>query len=193
MKQPAPKPAPGPAAKPVGALSNVAELTTRDAERLEQLLALLVEHHRAMLVHTAEHKAALGKADPAAIARCVAQQHADAERFAALEGVRAELFRTPAFAAGRGGAAPVTISAVLQRFAQAPRERLNALVATLRSLAHELEAQRRALRTATETLLGHMQGLISHVSRALSPTGTYARPNAPANVPQVLSGLDLTT
>ncbi|MGQ0627549.1 MAG: flagellar export chaperone FlgN [Phycisphaerales bacterium] len=188
MKNPTPARLPVSAAAP----ASVSELSARDTERLEQLLALLIEHHRAMLAHTAEHRSALAKADPGEIARCVAQQHADAERFAALEGVRAELFRSPGFLGPRP-VQPVTLSTVMQRVAKAPRDRLGTVVATLRGLAQELEAQRRALRLATETLLGHMQGLISHVSRALSPTGTYARPNAHAGTPQVLSGLDLLT
>ncbi len=174
-------------------------------ERLETVLALLVGHHEVMLVHTREHREAIGRADSAAIGRCLQQQHADAARFAELERMRMDIFDAIAAqsagqsAGPRTGRAPVvkpptpTVSSLLSRIAEHQQVRIAAITTRLKSLVVQLEEQRRVIRIATESLLGHMQGLIMQVSRALSPTGTYSRPNSGGAGPQVISGLDLTS
>ena len=182
-------------------------------DRLEGVLALLVDHHVRMIEHAQQHRSAISRADARAMAQCVAQQHADAARFGELEALRAEIFRaamprpavSPAPQSARGARnappaplppppeIPANVSSLIARATGPARARLNSLVSRLRALVDQLEQQRRVIRVATESLLGHMNGLIAQVGRALSPTGTYSRPNAPSPQSQVLSGLDLTT
>ena len=98
-------------------------------------------------------------------------------------------------AADPGVAGPVpaiTLSFLASRTAEPARGALLQAARQLKELMARVAEKQRAVRTASESLLGHMQGLIAQVARSLSPTGTYARPGAPVGAP-VAGGLDMTS
>ena len=185
-------------------------LTGPVLDRLEGVLAMMVDLHQKMLEHNVQHREALRRADAALIARCVNQQSADVAKFNELETLRNDLFGVLARAGvarppNVGKAAPstpapapppvaaLTLSGVIERAGEQHRVRLTALGNSLRALVGQVEKQRAVLKIATESLLSHMQGMLSQVSRSLSPTGTYARPRAVPTGMQVMSSVDLVS
>lgn len=179
-------------------------LTGPVLDRLEGVLAMMVDLHQKMLEHNVQHREALRRADAAMIARCVHQQCADAAKFNELETLRNDLFAVLARAgvprpavAGKGAPPPpiptLTLSGVIERAGEQHRARLTALGNSLRGLVGQVEKQRAVLKIATESLLSHMQGMLSQVSRSLSPTGTYARPRTIPSGMQVMSSVDLVS
>lgn len=168
-------------------------LSDAHAAQLEQLLRDLEAHYRASLALTAEHRAAISAANPAAIGACVARQQQAARALLDLEARRARLVGLLAPGPRAAGGPPVTLTALATRAAPAPRARLLALAEALRALMRQADAQERAVRAASESLLAHMHGMISQVRRALSPAGAYHRPGSHAEAAVVLSGLDITS
>jgi len=196
-----------------GTLSN-GGLTGPVLDRLEGVLAMMVDLHQKMLEHNAQHREALRRADAALIARCVNQQCADVAKFNELETLRNDLFSVlaragvprpptpgklaplplpPAHIFPPSPPSPLTLSGVIERAGEQHRARLTALGNSLRALALQVEKQRAVLKIATESLLSHMQGMLSQVSRSLSPTGTYARPRTIPSGLQVMSSVDLVS
>lgn len=166
------------------------------AEQLEALLRGMISEHETLLQITGRHRAALAAADREQIDRCVSEQRDAAHRLSLLDGQRNILTR--AATAALRGALPAGVSPTAAMIAAAcpepQRSRLLDLAARARTVATEVSARQGAVRMAAETLMAHMQGLITQVTQSLSHTGTYARPSAPALASaQVVSMLDLTS
>lgn len=171
-------------------------LSEAQLAELTGLLDDLTAHHTEMLALLAEHRAAIASADTAALDRCIGRQQHAALRLSELESRRARLVRSVwQGEPGRRAAGPVpaiTLSFLASRAAEPARGSLLRAAVRLKELMATVAEKQRAVRSASESLLGHMQGLIAQVARTLSPTGIYARPGAPAGVP-VAGGLDMTS
>lgn len=161
------------------------DLTTR----LEAVLAELIAAHRDMLALTQEHRAALSRADGAAVQHCVERQGVAAARIASIETERREVV---AALAGPSRGAPVTITSLAQRLAEPARERIISLAGTLRDLLIALQREAAVVRAATQSLVSHMDGLMQQVARALSQARLYGPGGRIDPGGPVAGGLDLT-
>lgn len=161
---------------------------------LEELLGELIGAHERLLALAREHRAALSRADSAAIAACIRAQNEAVQGVAAIEARRMAVVTSMADLAG----APPTLSSIIARLPAGARDRLTALGERLRSLLTTLHREQEVLRTAAEALAAHMDGLMRQIGRRLSHTGTYERPSHGATAAhpghtQVLTALDMTT
>lgn len=152
---------------------------------LESLLGEMIATHERMLTVAREHRAALARADSRAIQDCISRQ-------ATLVQTAAELDqRRKALALAISPSTPATtILALAQKLPQ-PARALE-LASRLKQTLLTLQRENRILKTATEALLGHMDGLVQQVARALSQTRLYSprgRIESPGPVP---CGIDLT-
>ncbi len=188
------RPGPRPGAPAQGGAAPPSILSV--ATQLEALLLGMIGEHEALLQITADHRQALAAADRAAIDASVNEQREAAARLSRLDGQRNAIMRS-ATAALRGVIPPgvqPTATVIAGACPEPLRSRLIALTARARDVAMEVSARQSAVRSAAETLMAHMQGLIAQVSRAMSPTGTYAHPAAAGmGSAQVSSSLDLTS
>jgi hypothetical protein len=196
----------GPA--PAGGGQPSAPLTPAQSAELRALLGELVAAHESMIALNAEHRAALTAADAARLRACVEGQAAAAARLAELDARRAALVRSVvgglspqrALLAGPPGTPGITgheltLSQLAQRLAEPERSGVLSTAARARELMGRAQRQRAALHEASRSLLGFTTSLIAMVARAVSHTGTYTRPGAPApqTLHAVVSAVDLTT
>lgn len=141
----------------------------RVTEELESILGALIDAHRELVACGAEQRAALRKADPAALEQVSARTELLLTRIAELESRRREL--TPRI---DGSLAPGAPLAVVCRSVKEPeRSRLTSLGAALRPLVEQCRAEQAVLRAAARSLLAHLDGLMKQVARTLSPTRIY--------------------
>jgi hypothetical protein len=160
------------------------------AQELEVLLTDLLAHHEQMLAHSRRHADALRRADLPALRRAIEDQQTLGRRIIDLESRRARLV-----AAALGPrAAQTPLSALAMRLPPGPRERVLALAERLKAVLQSVLEAQRVVARASESLMGHMQGLMQQVARKLSHAGTYDRPGRPAlaiSSGAVISGLDV--
>lgn len=166
-------------------------------EHLETLLRALLSEHERLLALAAEQSRAIAHADARALSACIAQQHAATQKISALERQRqtvAAALARPAGAAAKPapkGAPAPNFSAVTAQAPEPLRSRLNTLVSALRETLNRLHREHTALRSATETLAAHMEGLVRQACQRLSHSGTYARGGALGAAHQVVTSVDL--
>lgn len=163
------------------------------AADLEALLRDLIAHHERMLALCIAHAGALARADGPATARLIEEQQTVGRAIIDLDARRARLVAAwnaaaPAHGMTRAPASG-TLSALAARLPEPARGRVLDLASRLRGILNALVDQQRVVARASETLLGHMQGLMAQVARRLSHAGTYARPGAPAALGGVGGGL----
>lgn len=160
------------------------------AARLESLLSDLIAAHSQMLELTVEHRAALSRADGAAVQMSVGQQGVVAARIADLEGERRRIV-----AAMLGPATPLaqpTITMLAEKLPEPARARIVSLAAALRELLLRLRSEAAVVRAATQSLVSHMDGLMQQVARTLSQARLYGRGGKIDPGGPVACGLDLT-
>ncbi|MFN0133052.1 MAG: flagellar export chaperone FlgN [Phycisphaerales bacterium] len=153
--------------------------------RLEASLTGLVEAHEALLEATRRHRAALARADRAALARCVEEETDLLQRIATHETARRAAI---AVLVGPGAMlAQVTAALPGER-----GERITTLGERLRGLLAALAREARVVRWASASLLRHMDGMVQQVARSLDKTGVYGRQGrlASAGTP-IRGGLDV--
>jgi hypothetical protein len=163
--------------------------------RLEGLLADLASVYTSQAAHAAEHHAALRRADARAIQKAVEAQSHGAAALARLEQRRRELVaaavaRHPGLLKKSGG---VTLTDIARLTEEPHRERLLAMAAELKRLVTGVHEITGTIKSATLSLLAHMEGLMRQVGRQLSHAGTYSRRGFVESNTTVLSGLDLST
>jgi len=140
--------------------------------RFEAILGSLIETHEQMLAVALDHRAAISRADAVAVQACVGQQAVLSARVATLETERRAV--TAALAPGGPGSPSPTIATVAQKLPEPARGRILAAAARLRDVLIRLQRENHILRTATQSLMAHMDGLIQQVARALSQTRLYS-------------------
>jgi len=157
------------------------------AARFESLLASLIDTHEQMVAIALDHRRAISRADPAGVQSCIGQQAVLAAQVAALETKRRALTATLA-----PGLISPTISSVAQSLPEPARSRILATAARLRDVLLRLQRENSILRTATQSLLAHMDGLIQQVARALSHARLYGPQGRIDTAGPVACGIDLT-
>ncbi len=156
-------------------------------QQLEDLLAELLRAHEALLELAAEHRAALSRADAAAVHAC-ALRHAElARQIESLEFIRRDLIA--ALAPGRPA---TTITAIAQGLPEPARTRIIAAAARLKDVLLRVQREMAVLRAATQSLVGHMEGLMQQVARVLTQAGTYGRSGRIESRQPLPAGLDLS-
>ncbi len=163
---------------------------------LEALLEGLLGEQRGLLEINARHLEAVSMADRLQIDRCAAAQQQASQRLGLLESKRLTLVRRATLtlrAIDPRRVGDVTTTVIAGACGEPRGSRLLALAGQVRAIAEKTSSQTRTLKLAAQTLTAHMQGLMEQVGRALSHTGTYARPAGATYVPQVVSTLDLTS
>lgn len=163
---------------------------------LETLLADLLQAHEALQGNLREQRTAVSGADAAGLAACTQRQQAIVARIAELEQQRRELVvrvmrESPGLARGAGG--QPTLESICSTLPEPDRTRARELAHRLRELIGAVRQEASTLRSATATLVAHMDGLMAQVGRRLSHAGTYSGPGCPRAAETVVSGIDLTS
>jgi hypothetical protein len=156
--------------------------------QLEQIMADLVAAHEALLALAAEQRAALSRADAAAVESAARRQADLAREVARLDESRRRLI-TALFP----GTTTTNMATVAAALPEPARARLTAAGRQLRELLTRLQSEQRTLRTATHALVAHMDGLMQQVARALSSAHLYGPRGRLDHAPAPPCGLDLTT
>jgi hypothetical protein len=156
----------------------------------ESTLESLIQTHEQMLAIARDHRAAIGRADGGAVQACIGQQAVLAARAVDLDSTRKRL--SAALSQGREAAGATTISAVAARLPEPSRTRILGLAGRLRELLTALQRENRIIRSATESLLSHMDGLMQQVARTLSHTRLYSPQGRIDSRAPVACGLDVT-
>lgn len=158
--------------------------TAPDADRLDTLLAELIEEHRALLGLARDHRAALASADAARLETVVVRTGEVLSRIRAVETERQRLTAGPD---GRPG----TLDQLLHALDETDRGRLSDRAATLRELVRTVQREHQTVRAASEALATHMRGLMQQVASRLSHAGTYGRAGRVEPAGTVVSGVDV--
>lgn len=193
---------------PAGGTPPRGRLTHEQVIELRWVLGALESAHAEMIRTNAEHRRAIARADAGLLDRCAREQSAHASRLLEIDARRSALVRSVATGlplaraaqvgvmaprpVSNAGGAPVTLRELAAWAPEPDRDELAARVDRVRAVAGVAVADQAVLRRASESLLAHMHSLVAQVARALSHSGTYARPGArPAAA--VVSGIDLTS
>ncbi|MCC5824501.1 MAG: flagellar protein FlgN [Phycisphaerales bacterium] len=155
-----------------------------DADRLDALLATLIEEHRTLLALARDHRDALAHADAARLEDIVTRTGEVLSRISDIETERQRLTAGPD---GRPG----TMDELLRAAEEADRRRLSDRAGTLRDLIQTVQREHEVVRTASEALATHMRGLMQQVASKLSHAGTYGRRGRVEPVGTVVSGVDI--
>ena len=161
------------------------------AAELESVLGSLIETHEQMVAIAIDHRAAISRADAAGVQACVGQQAVLSARVAELETQR----RSLAAAIAPAMAGSPTITTIARALPEPARGRVLGAASRLREVLLRLQNENRILRSATQTLLTHMDGLIQQVARALSQARLYGprgRIDTGGTAPLQACAIDLT-
>jgi hypothetical protein len=148
------------------------------ADALAGLLRDFTDVYERLAGSVAEHRDAIRRADAKAIAAAGAQQQQLTRQVAACDQRRRELVlrsvRTFPMLAGTP-ADKVTLSDLAKCTPDGVRSKLAAAAVALRALVTRVSQEAASLRSATMTLMAHMEGMVRQVGRSLSHAGTYSR------------------
>jgi hypothetical protein len=184
--------------KPPGVLRGAAVATIADRGKLagevESLLDELLAQHEAWRGLQADQRNALRRADGDGVEDVVGRQSAVLQRIADLEERRRAVVKA-ACASGAVARAdatgPVTLTQIAEALPEPGRGRLLDLAGRLKALLADIDSQNRMLKSATHTLVTHMEGLMRQVARTISHSGTYGRRGYVDSTPTVVSGMDV--
>ncbi|MBC7834009.1 MAG: flagellar export chaperone FlgN [Phycisphaerales bacterium] len=167
------------------------------AERLEALLTELLVEHEQLLTLSRSQRAAMSRADSAALQACTLAQSEVFQRIAEIEKRRlivaaglADRLGLPATLRQDNSVKP-TVTWLAGLLPDPFKSRLTALAGRLKELLLVLRREQRAVRDAATALAAHMDGLMKQVGRKLSHAGTYGRSGVVQSPVQVVSALDL--
>jgi hypothetical protein len=153
------------------------------APDLEAVLCGYAAVHERLLAAAADQRAALARADAAALAECTRRQQEGAADIQRLDAQRRRL-------TGTGRTAP-TLTQLAAGLQEPDRSRLSALGERVRALVEKVNQEHRLLRSVASTLCGHVDALVRQVAVALTPSGTYTRRGIVAPGAASACGIDL--
>ena len=172
--------------------TRVAQMTRGDGSprSIDPLLSVLrdsLDVTRRLLDATRAHRAAISRADSAAISEAIRVQGTLVEALGVLDARRRD-----ALGAWGDGA---TLRVIIDRLGQEGRVRegdeLRALGVEIRKVGGTLQREQASVRLACQMLVAHGEGLFEQVRRRLSHAGTYSLRGAMHVGQPVVSGLDL--
>ncbi len=158
-----------PARRPVPAVPTAAAPVVAvppTPEGVEGLLTDLLSAYGELTGLAAEHRAAISRADGGAVEACARREAALATRLAQLDERRRSLSPAP-------GGERVTISALVERLPEPARGRAAVLTGQLRELVRKARREYATIRAATQSLVGHIDGLVQQVAHRLHGPGVY--------------------
>ena len=155
------------------------------ADSLESVIADLTRAHAELLEMVREHRRAISRSDAAAIQECLSRQGLLATRLADLERNRRQIV---ALITGKPTSPFAEVSPHLP---DRSRDRIATASEGLRALLGTIQRENNIVRSATHTLIAHIDGLMQQVARALSQAGTYGRQGRVEAVGPVPCGLDM--
>jgi len=170
----------------VGPAHDTGGATASAAHPLAPVLDALIAEHEALVGLFERHRAAIGRADGAAIESLSAEESRRFERIAALDAERRGLMVV-------GGRARPELR-ITELAGTQPEPARTALVERARRLREVIERVREAhgvVRTASDSLLSHLRGVMQQIGSRLSHAGTYGRDGAVRASAQVMTGLDV--
>jgi hypothetical protein len=135
-------------------------------EEVESLLTELISAYGELTGLATEHRAAISRADGGAVESCARREAALASRLAALDERRRSIL--PA-----SGGERVTISTLVERLPEPARGRAAELTGQLRELVRTARHEYATIRAATQSLVGHIDGLVQQVAHRLHGPGVY--------------------
>lgn len=171
-------------------------LSMAHTEALESLLNDLIVAHERLSGSSSGLREAIRSADPSGVERATADQSASLGAIADLEERRralvGEITSIGICSTGFAGR-PLTLSDLASMAPEPGRARLVEVAERLRRCVAQAAEAQRTLRSASSSLLAHMEGLMRQVAQRLSHSGTYGRRGVIEGSPAVVSGLDLVT
>lgn len=159
------------------------------ADELESLLRDIATLHRRLLVTLETQRAALRRADGAAVARAAEEHEALLGEERRLDQRRRALVARHA-PAGRDPSR-VTLTELAELVSEPERAALRALADEARGCVARARAESAALGQATRSLLSHMQGVMRQVGQSLSHARTYTRKGFVEQGASVVTAVDL--
>lgn len=157
---------------------------------LRELLSALLAEHRTLDSLLTEQRDAIRNADPASLGNAADRYARTLARIADLESSRVALIAS--WPGSRGRRKPPTLSEIAASMPEPGRSECLALASKLRAALESTRTTTGVLRTASSSLLAHMEGLMRQVGRRLSHAGTYGRTGEVEPTASVVSALDLT-
>ncbi len=160
--------------------SQLADLLTPDAtsQRLRELLTDFITAYTTLEAVVIAHRDAIRRADTQAMQIAIDHHAALMRDLSSLEFRRCELVAraTSSFPQlSTNTRHPITLSDLTSACPAHDRNQLLSLASDLKSRVTRVREITQSLRSATATLLAHMEGLMRHVARQLSHAGTYSR------------------
>lgn len=162
------------------------------AADLRDLLSSLLTEHETLAVLLQEQREAIRRADPDSLGSIAERHTRTLTRIADLESSRADLVRSWPLPATRTPGRPLTLRDLARALPEPGRTDCLTLASRLRDALDSTKTAAGILRTASSSLLAHMEGLMRQVGRRLSHAGTYGRTGEVEPVAAVVSALDLT-
>lgn len=177
--------------------SHVLPLTGHQLTMLTDLLDALISHQRRQAAVAVQHRAAIRCANVQALAAAIAEQRALAEQLAVLQARRIHV--TDSLCAGTTTAGAnrsavrttASLRELVVRASEPARARLMALLDSLRAVVNANAESTAVLHHASRGMLMHISGVLDHVRRKVSASGTYSR--RVADNSSGLVGLDVLT
>jgi hypothetical protein len=167
----------------------------RLSDELREVLEALARVYTQILASLDEHARAIGQADARTIGRCSADQERLLEEVAVLEQRRREIVaRATSLYPELHEAAKsseLTVTVVTRALPESERPILSDLSEGLRTRVLKVKERSETVRLASIAMVSHVEGLMRHIGRRLSHSGTYGRRGVVESGCAVVSALDL--
>jgi len=167
--------------------------------RLASVLDEMVSAHEALGEAAREHRAALSSVDADRMDAALGRVQACLQRIAELEHQRSSIVREAVQgdrvlrARDRAGEPPPRLTELAQTLKGEQRDRLVGAAVRLREIAQSARREVASVRSASVSLLRHMEGLVQEIASRVSGAQTYAPPGRGASAPTPQAcGIDLT-
>lgn len=160
--------------------------------QLETVLVDMATAHERLLAVVNRKRQALGAADPRALAACCEEENQIVQAIGELEKQRLTLVAELTLRTDPSAAAPLRLGELAQRLPEPARGRLLVLRQQLRQRIEDVRHHTAVTRTATESLVRHMAGLVQVVGGMVTGIGLYGRGGAAPKAALTVSTFNTT-
>ena len=147
----------------------------KDLAQLEEILRKQVATHEQLLTLLKRKKAALAHADADTMTECCRLENEQLQAVAELEKQRLTLAAKVTLALDPKAPAPLKLGDLAQKLPEPVRGRLLVLRHQARQRMEQVRHEVAVTKRATESLMGHIQGLMQTIGSAVTGIGTYNR------------------